>query len=49
MVVEGSGAIKLDDERIELKRWDVVRVAPEVVRGFGAGPEPLCMLAFCRP
>jgi mannose-6-phosphate isomerase-like protein (cupin superfamily) len=45
VVVEGSGAIKLDDERIELKQWDVVRVAPEVVRGFDAGPEGLVLIA----
>jgi mannose-6-phosphate isomerase-like protein (cupin superfamily) len=44
VVVEGSGAIKLDDERIELKQWDVVRVAPEVVRGFDAGPEGLTLI-----
>jgi mannose-6-phosphate isomerase-like protein (cupin superfamily) len=45
VVVEGSGAIKLDDERVELKRWDVVRVAPEVVRGFDAGPDGLVLIA----
>jgi mannose-6-phosphate isomerase-like protein (cupin superfamily) len=45
VVVEGSGAIKLDDERIELKQWDVVRVAPEVVRGFDAGPDGLVLIA----
>jgi mannose-6-phosphate isomerase-like protein (cupin superfamily) len=45
VVVEGSGAIKLDDERIELRKWDVVRVAPQVVRGFDAGPEGLVLIA----
>jgi mannose-6-phosphate isomerase-like protein (cupin superfamily) len=45
VVVDGSGAIKLDDERIELKQWDVVRVAPEVVRGFDAGPDGLVLIA----
>jgi quercetin dioxygenase-like cupin family protein len=45
VVVEGSGAIKLDDERIELKQWDVVRVAPDVVRGFDAGPDGLVLIA----
>lgn len=24
---------------VELRQWDVVRVAPETVRGFDAGPE----------
>ena len=45
VVVEGSGAVKLDDERIELKRWDVVRVSPAVVRGFDAGPEGMTLIA----
>jgi uncharacterized cupin superfamily protein len=44
VVIDGSGAVKLDDERIELKRWDVVRVAPAVVRGFDAGPDGLTLI-----
>jgi len=45
VVLSGSGRIRLDDEVVELKRWDVVRVSPEVVRGFEAGPEGLELLA----
>jgi mannose-6-phosphate isomerase-like protein (cupin superfamily) len=45
VVVGGSGRIRLDDEMVELRRWDVVRVAPAVVRGFEAGPEGLEVLA----
>lgn len=45
VVIEGSGAVKLDDERLELKRWDVVRVAPAVVRGFDAGPDGMVLIA----
>lgn len=45
VVIEGSGTIKLDDERIELNQWDVVRVAPEVTRGFDAGPDGLVLIA----
>ena len=41
VVVAGSGRAKLDDEVVELKAWDVVRVAPAVVRSFEAGPEGL--------
>ena len=33
MVVAGSGRVRLDDEIREIRQWDVVRVAPEVVRG----------------
>lgn len=45
VVVGGSGRIRLDDEVVELNRWDVVRVAPHVVRGFEAGPEGLEVIA----
>lgn len=45
VVVDGSGRIKLDDEVVELRRWDVVRVAPAVVRGFEAGPDGLELIA----
>jgi quercetin dioxygenase-like cupin family protein len=46
VVVGGSGRVKLDDEIIDLRRWDVVRVAPEVVRGFESGPEGLEIIAI---
>jgi quercetin dioxygenase-like cupin family protein len=45
VVLGGSGAIKLEDEVVPLRRWDVVRVAPQVVRGFEAGPDGLEILA----
>jgi len=45
VVVGGSGRIKLDDEVVELARFDVVRVAPHVVRGFEAGPDGLEVIA----
>jgi mannose-6-phosphate isomerase-like protein (cupin superfamily) len=45
VVVAGSGRIRLDDEVVELRLWDVVRVAPAVVRGFEAGPEGLELIA----
>jgi quercetin dioxygenase-like cupin family protein len=46
VVIGGSGRVKLDDETIELRQFDVVRVAPHVVRGFDAGPEGLELLAI---
>jgi mannose-6-phosphate isomerase-like protein (cupin superfamily) len=45
VVVGGSGRIKVGDELIELSRWDVVRVAPETVRAFEAGPDGLELIA----
>jgi mannose-6-phosphate isomerase-like protein (cupin superfamily) len=45
VVVGGSGRMRLDDEIVELRQWDAVRVAPEVVRGFEGGPEGLEIIA----
>jgi mannose-6-phosphate isomerase-like protein (cupin superfamily) len=45
VVLGGSGRIRLDDEVLELGKWDVVRVAPSVVRGFEAGDDGLEVLA----
>jgi quercetin dioxygenase-like cupin family protein len=49
VIVSGSGRILLDGETQELRQWDVVRVAPEVVRAFEAGPEGLDILAVGGP
>ena len=49
VVVAGSGRVLLDDEVLELRQWDVVRVAPEVVRCFAAGPEGLEIIAVGGP
>ena len=46
VVVGGSGRVRLDDEIIELRTWDVLRVAPSVVRGFEGGPEGLQLIAI---
>ena len=49
LVLTGSGKIRLDDEIREIGPWDVVRVAPEVVRAFEAGPEGLEVIAIGGP
>jgi quercetin dioxygenase-like cupin family protein len=49
VVVSGSGRVRLDDEVRDIKQWDVVRVAPEVVRGFEAGADGLDVLAVGGP
>jgi uncharacterized cupin superfamily protein len=46
VVVAGSGRIKLDDEVVELQQWDVVRVAPSVVRAFEGGANGLEVIAI---
>lgn len=48
VVVAGSGRVKLDDEVVELRALDAIRVAPEVTRAFEAGPSGLDLLAFGR-
>jgi mannose-6-phosphate isomerase-like protein (cupin superfamily) len=46
VVVGGSGRVKLDDEILEVRQWDVVRVAPATVRAFEAGSEGLELIAI---
>jgi quercetin dioxygenase-like cupin family protein len=45
VVVSGSGRVKLEDEIHELRQWDVLRVAPHVVRSFEAGPDGMEVIA----
>ena len=49
VVVRGSGRMKLDDEIVEVKEWDVVRVPPGMWRGYEAGPEGLEILVVGAP
>ncbi|MCW3068338.1 MAG: hypothetical protein JWL67_963 [Solirubrobacterales bacterium] len=49
VVVAGSGRVLLDGEVLELRQWDVVRVAPEVQRAFEAGPDGLDVVAVGGP
>jgi mannose-6-phosphate isomerase-like protein (cupin superfamily) len=49
VVVRGSGRMKLDDEIVELREWDAVRVPPGTWRGYEAGPEGLELLVFGAP
>jgi len=49
IVVAGAGRILLDGDVQDLQQWDVVRVAPEVVRAFEAGPDGLDIIAVGGP
>src|SRR5919108_5901338 len=49
VVVAGSGRVLLDGEVRDVRRWDVVRVAPAVVRAFEAGPDGLELIAVGGP
>lgn len=46
VVVGGSGRARLDDEIVELSAWDVLRVAPAVIRSFEAGPDGLDVICI---
>lgn len=46
VVISGSGRVKIDDELVELKPMDALRIAPESVRSFEAGPEGLEYVVF---
>lgn len=49
LVVSGSGRVLLDGEVFELREWDLVRVSPEVVRAFAAGPDGMEIVAVGGP
>jgi quercetin dioxygenase-like cupin family protein len=49
IVAAGSGRVLLDGTVHELHQWDVVRVAPPVVRAFAAGPDGMDIIAIGGP
>jgi uncharacterized cupin superfamily protein len=48
VVLDGSGTVRLDEDEVPVERLDAIRVAPEVTRGFEAGPGGLELLVFSR-
>lgn len=46
VVVGGSGRARLDGEEIALEAWDVLRVAPAVIRSFAAGADGLDLICI---
>lgn len=49
LVLSGSARVKLDDQEIELKPLDAVRIAPGVMRGMAGGPKGAELIAFGAP
>lgn len=49
LVVSGTVRMKLDDEVVELRQWDAVRVPKDTMRGFEAGPEGVELIAVGAP
>ena len=46
VILAGGGRIKIEDEVLELRQWDAVRLPPETARAFEAGPDGLMLLAI---
>jgi uncharacterized cupin superfamily protein len=49
VILEGSGRMKLEDEVVEVRQWDAVRVSAGTMRAFEAGSDGLEFLAFGAP
>jgi mannose-6-phosphate isomerase-like protein (cupin superfamily) len=49
VVISGSALIKVDDEEIELRALDAIRMAPEVMRALKAGPDGCEVILFGAP
>jgi mannose-6-phosphate isomerase-like protein (cupin superfamily) len=49
VLVSGSGRLKLDEEILELRQWDAVRIPKETTRNFEAGPDGAEMILFGAP
>ena len=46
VVLGGGGRVKLEDEIVELREWDALRVAPATTRQFEAGDAGLELLVI---
>jgi len=46
VVLSGTGRLHLDDEVVEVKPLDAIRIAPHVLRALEAGDGDLAVLAF---
>ena len=49
VLVSGSARLKLDDDIVELKPWDTVRMPPETVRNLEGGPDGAVLILFAAP
>ena len=46
VILSGGGRAKLDDDVVDLKPFDALRVGPGVWRGVEAGPDGLELIAY---
>jgi mannose-6-phosphate isomerase-like protein (cupin superfamily) len=49
VVIGGAGRIKLDDDVVDLRRWDALRIARDTMRNLEAGDEGIELILFGAP
>jgi mannose-6-phosphate isomerase-like protein (cupin superfamily) len=49
VLVDGSARLKLDDEIVELKRFDAVRIPKDTMRNLEGGPDGAEVILFGAP
>src|SRR5581483_3914347 len=49
LVLRGGGRVKVEDEIVDLKQWDAIRVPAGATRQFEAGDEGMDVLAMGAP
>jgi mannose-6-phosphate isomerase-like protein (cupin superfamily) len=49
VVVRGSSRSKLDDEIVELREWDALRIPAQTMRNVEGGPDGIELLLFGAP
>jgi uncharacterized cupin superfamily protein len=49
VLVDGSARIKIDDDTLDLKQWDAVRLHREAMRAIEGGPDGALFLAIGAP
>jgi mannose-6-phosphate isomerase-like protein (cupin superfamily) len=49
LVLRGGGRIKVEDDIVDLKEWDAIRVPPGVARQLESGPDGMELLAIGAP
>jgi mannose-6-phosphate isomerase-like protein (cupin superfamily) len=49
LLLSGSARVKLDEDVVELKQWDAVRIAPDVMRCVESGPDGAELILFGAP
>jgi mannose-6-phosphate isomerase-like protein (cupin superfamily) len=46
VILSGGGRVKIEDEIVDVKALDALRVSPGTWRGFEAGPDGMELVAF---